>query len=92
MSEMNERRYRIAPHAHARRLDDELVILDLANGEYFGLNDVGADLWAGIESGAAFSEILDTLRSRYDVETEQVAADVGVLVEELLRRGLIVAG
>ena len=26
----------------ARRVDDELVILDITSGRYFGLNDVGA--------------------------------------------------
>ena len=38
--------------AMARRVGDEMVILDVASGRYFGLNEVGAFVWDRLERRA----------------------------------------
>jgi hypothetical protein len=84
-------RFRCAADTHARRFGDELVVLDLAAGAYFSLDDVGAEVWDGIVSGRSLAEITAALREVYDVDAEQLARDVRELVGQLVARGLVVA-
>jgi hypothetical protein len=74
----------------ARQVGDEVVILDLASGTYFGLDPVGARIWALMGEGRTLAEICATMLEEYEVEREQLEADVLRLAAELLERGLVV--
>ena len=74
----------------ARQVGDETVILDLASGTYFGLDPVGARIWALIGEGKTLAEICTTMLDEYEVEREQLEMDVLRLTGELLERGLVV--
>ncbi len=81
--------YRPAGDVHVRDFDGELVVLDLAKGDYFGLNEVGAKLWSGLVAGQSPAEVADALFADYDVTRERLLADLVALTGELLARGLI---
>lgn len=67
----------------------EQVILSLRDGVYYGLEDVGARLWALIQQPAALTDVLRTLGDEYDVEPAQLERDVRALLDELVARGLV---
>lgn len=73
----------VRPNVYARPFGDELVLLDFATGEYFGLDRVGADVFARLGEGATLGEIADALVSRYDVARNDAIQDVIDLVGEL---------
>ncbi len=50
---LQRRRFRVAAHVHARRFDDEVVVLDLGAGEYYSLDAVGSRRSAGAGTGAS---------------------------------------
>jgi Coenzyme PQQ synthesis protein D (PqqD) len=81
-------RIRIAPGVHARRFGQELVILDTAGAQYFGLNDVGAEMWERLVRGDDDAEIVREVAARYDVDAARVASDLAALVTRLLDAGL----
>lgn len=85
-------RVRIADAVHTRLFDDELVILDLAKGEYFALDRVGARLWAGLESGKSIEEIAREVVSEYDVPLDRALTDLVALGNEFVHQGLMVRG
>jgi hypothetical protein len=62
----------------------ETVLLQLASGRYFGFNEVGTRIWRLIQSPASIAALIDQLFLEYDVEREQLQADVISLVAELL--------
>jgi hypothetical protein len=70
----------------------EAVILDLKNGIYYGLDEVGARIWTLVQQPRRVQEILETLISEYDVETERCESDLLSLLRELKRRGLVEEG
>ena len=80
----------IPPQVMARTVGDETVILDLASGTYFGLDPVGARIWALMGEGRALAEICTTMLEEYEVEREQLETDVLRLSGELVERGLVV--
>lgn len=73
----------------ARQVGDELVILDLDGGMYFGLDPVGARVWALLAEGRAVGEACETLLDEYEVERERLLADVSGLLDALVGHGLI---
>ena len=82
---------RAAANVFSRRLDEELVLLDFANGEYFALDPIGAVIWEAIATnGTSIREVAATLVARYNVQYSDVLRDVRALVRELLDRSLVV--
>jgi hypothetical protein len=79
-----------APNVHARRFDNEVVILDLDGGTYFGLDEIGAAIWECFLSRQCPTEIGRTLAPRYEASEEQLVKDACQLAEKLLEMGLVI--
>jgi hypothetical protein len=72
-------------------LGEEVAILSLKNGVYYGLDAVGARIWDLIREPRAVSEILDVLLDEYEVEPERCERDLLALLEELVAEKLVEA-
>ena len=70
-------------------LAGEAAILELKNGTYFGLDEVGAVVWNLIAQPRRVIEIRDALLEQYDVEAEQCGRELIELLGTLHERGLI---
>ena len=90
MNEPRSGQVRAAEHVRFRQIDDELVIVDLQGGEYFALDAVGLRMWDELLSGKTPAEVAATLATEYAADAEQIARDCAALVDELLRRHLLV--
>jgi hypothetical protein len=82
-------RFRLPPQIHARRFDDEVVILDLGQGQYFSLSAVGATVWERMEGGATLDDAICSVVARYDVDEATARTDVDALIDDLVRAGLL---
>jgi len=76
-------------HVHAKRFDDEVVILDLERGVYFGLDDVGATMWEAFVAGKSPAEVAETLAGTYETSREQLELDACALAGRLADAGLV---
>lgn len=74
------------------QLDDEVVILHLGQGLYFGLDPVGACIWNLIQKPARVSEIVAGVRREYEVDEAVCERDLCALLRELKKRDLIEIG
>ena len=83
---------RAIPEQVSCDLDEEVVILGLQDGVYYGLDPVGARVWAIIQEPHAVREIRDLLIQEYDVTGQQCEADVLAFLEQLQNWGLIKVG
>jgi Coenzyme PQQ synthesis protein D (PqqD) len=70
-------------------IEGEVILIALDTGTYYSLRESGADVWAGIEQGAAEGEILEALAQRYDASPEEMRPAVGTLLAELEAEGLV---
>jgi hypothetical protein len=82
-------RFEIMKDIHERAFDGDLVLLDLARGDYFGVNEVGARLWAGLVAGKTAREVAVEIQPDYDVSPDTLLADLEMLTTQLVARGLI---
>ena len=74
-----------------QEVSGETVLLDLESEQYFGLDEVGTRIWALLNEGQGVAAIVETLLAEYEVEREQLEADVRELLAALLDAGLIEA-
>jgi hypothetical protein len=77
------------PNQISSSLGAEAVILELTQGVYYGLNEVGARIWELLKEPREAGQIRDVLLDEYEVEPEAVTRDVLGLLTELAGRGLI---
>jgi len=79
----------ISPNAVAKQLGDEVVILHLGSGTYFGLDAVGARMWQLLGEGKSLNEICDVVLVEYEVSREDLEHDITGLIKDLLAQDLV---
>jgi hypothetical protein len=78
-----------SPDVVTRRLDGELVLLNLLTENYFGLDEVGTRMWEVLSSAPTVQVGFDQLLSEYDVEAPRLRRDLEKLLSQLVKHGLI---
>jgi hypothetical protein len=82
-------RIRLSKDVVFRELSGEAVILNLATGTYFGLNDVGTRMWALLVEHGSTDKVVQTLLKEFDVEEATARADLDTFLRRLRSKGLI---
>lgn len=72
------------------RIDGEVVALNAAKGECYGLDAIGSEIWDLIEPPAAIGGVCETLLQRYNIDPATCRAQVLDLLEDLRAEGLLV--
>jgi Coenzyme PQQ synthesis protein D (PqqD) len=70
-------------------LAGESVILNLKNGTYYGLNEVGSAIWELIQDPKTVGAIYEAILQDYEVDSETCESSVQALLSELLEAQLI---
>ena len=78
-----------APEQVAADIAGEVAIINLNSGMYYGLNAMGARIWALIQEPRKVDEIRTVIVKEYEVEPERCERDIVSLLEELAAAGLI---
>jgi hypothetical protein len=84
-------RFRInTPTVVHETIDGEVVIINLQDGNYYSLEDVGANIWGSIDRGASVGEIIGELDTDYTANRAQIKSAVEQFLVELKQGALIV--
>ena len=70
-------------------LSGEIVILNLENGVYYGLNAVGARIWQMLEEPRSVKEICSSLLAEYDIDPHVCETQLFELLHDLASNGLV---
>jgi hypothetical protein len=68
---------------------DEIVLLELQEGKYFGLNSIGSRIWELLTESGDPQVIIARLVEEYDVSGDVARRDLQRLLTELLEKKLI---
>lgn len=66
------------------KIDDEVVMMDIESGFYFGLNSVASIIWELLKDGKTVDELADYLITEYDVNREQCLEETDILIKKML--------
>jgi hypothetical protein len=81
----------------AREIEGEMIIVPLVAGigdmedELFTVNETGKAIWNRLD-GRSLGQVVADLAEEYDAQAGEIERDVLGLVEELVRRRMLVEG
>lgn len=70
-------------------LGDDIIILDLRAGLYFGLDNVGALVWQLIQQPKSVRDLRQAILETFDVAPEVCERDLVALLRDLAAKNLI---
>jgi hypothetical protein len=73
----------------ASAIGDEVVVLELDQGAYFGLTEVGAFVWERIQEPARVGDLRSAITEAFEVDAEICERDLLDLLEDMRSNGLI---
>jgi hypothetical protein len=73
----------------AATVDREVVILSVERGSYYGLDEIGSEIWEKLSSPVRVDTLCDLLAVNYDAERGTIERDVLALLERLAAEGLV---
>jgi hypothetical protein len=78
------------PYVVHESIDGEVIILNLETGTYYGLRDVGAEIWRFIQQRGSVDAIVEAIARRYSGARDAIEAAVRTFIEELRAETLVV--
>lgn len=91
MTDIFDNTFAISDHVSSTAVGDETVMLNLADGTYYGLDAVGTWIWDQLSAGVGPRRILSDMSSHYSIPLERAETDLREFLVELLDCGLLVA-
>jgi hypothetical protein len=73
----------------AKVIDGEAILINVASGMYYSMDNAGAVVWELIQEGHSLAQISECIAARYDAPLETVRADIERLGDELLERNIV---
>ena len=73
----------------ASEIDDEVVMMNVDTGKYYGMDTVGSRIWELIAEEIQVREVINKLMEEYDVGEEQCEKDVLEFLNELYENKLV---
>jgi|ERR1041385_5304595 Coenzyme PQQ synthesis protein D (PqqD) len=70
-------------------VDGEIVMMSIEQGRYFGLDDIGSDIWKRLDTPCSFAELIDRLARDYDADRATIAADVRDLLGRMAEQDVV---
>jgi hypothetical protein len=78
-----------SPSVVTAEIDGEVVMMSIEQGQYFGLDDIGSDIWKRLDPPCAFADLIERLAADYDADRDSIAADVRALLETMAERDVV---
>ena len=70
-------------------MGDELVMLSIERGNYYGLGEVGSRIWQLLESPRPLNQLVDQLVDEYEIAPDACRRDVLSFLRQLQQEGLL---
>ena len=80
----------------AREIEGEIIIVPLSSGigdiedELFTLNETGKTIWDTLDGKRSLKKVVEELSKEFEAPAEEIEKDVIGLVDELVRRRILV--
>ena len=79
-----------SPDVIYENIDNEILIIEFNTGNYYSLDNTGAEIWEMLASGTAIKDIISALKQKYPKGNGDIQNGVQQLVNELKNEKLII--
>jgi hypothetical protein len=77
------------PEVIVAEADNDLIMVSIATGSYYGVSDVARDIWDAIERPKKISELVDGLTASYQIDSSSCEEQTLSFLETLRDEGLL---
>jgi len=78
-----------SPSVLTAEVDGEIVMMSVKQGRYFGLNDIGSDIWKRIEPPCSFATLIEGLAADYEADRATIRIDVKNLLGHMVEHDVV---
>lgn len=82
-------RVSVPPDILISEVGGESVLLNLKSERYFGLDNMGTQMWKTLIASDSIQAAYETLLAEYDVEASRLREDLDELIRQLREQGLV---
>jgi hypothetical protein len=79
----------IKPDTLVNVISGESVLLNLTSDSYFGLDQVGTDMWRHLTAESSIQAAYEKLLEEYEVDADTLRTDLVTFVEKLVENKLV---
>ena len=79
-----------APDVLLQDLDGEAVLLNLRNGQYYGMDENSYHMYQALTSSSSVQAAYEALSQEYEIEPGQLRSDLDQFLGHLLENGLLI--
>lgn len=72
-------------------VDGEAVLMSIEKGLYFGLDEIGSDVWRRLETPVEIAALAASLAEDYDGDSTVIENDLIALLSDMAANGLVEA-
>jgi len=77
------------PEVVVAEADQDLIMVSVATGHYYGVSDVAREIWEAIERPKRVSDLVDGLTAVYDIDSSSCKDQTLSFLEALFDEGLL---
>lgn len=81
--------YRRADKVAWRRLEDEVILMDLSGQKLQGLNEVAGRIWELLDGKRTTAEIAEQITQEFKADLKQAEKDIEEFISQLLEKKLV---
>jgi hypothetical protein len=70
-------------------IDDEILMMSIEDGKYYGLNPVGSEIWKLLEKPQTIEDIIPTLIEIFDIDEEICRKESLIFIETMIENNII---
>ena len=82
-------RVKILEEVVYQKVEEEMVLLNLETGVYYGLDPIGTRMWELLAEMGSLRSAFESMAEEYRVAPESLEVDLLRLVQELAAKGLV---
>jgi len=71
------------------KIGEEVVMLDIDSGFYFGLNSVASIIWGKLEKEITFDDMISDLLEEYNIDRSTCENETKIFLDQLLEKKII---
>jgi len=71
------------------KIGEEVVMLDMDSGFYFGLNSVASIIWGKLEKPISLEEVINELLEEYNIDRQTCEYDTRLFLDQLFEKNII---
>ncbi len=79
-----------SPELLETSLDNEIVLMSIERGNYYGLKTTARRIWQLIEEPTTFQDLITALTNEYAASPEEIEQDLYVFLQRMLDNKIVV--